>query len=376
MSPDVYNSYMAVDLNKLKSNFEKIRARVGSGVEVIPILKGNAYGLGGVGLAKFYAGTLGSKMIGVAHVREAAELREAGISCELLVLGGAPFNNIPAAVAYSIQTTAFEREYVDLLDREAEKQGKIAEIQIKINTGLNRIGVKPGEELTNFVRYIKTKTHIKVRGAFTHFAASHIEDHSLTLGQFELFKQAIGEINACGVELDYIHACNGCAAVWFSEAYGTAVRPGNLLFGYDNNEKPKNALGVEPAVTWRCFVTQLRTLQPGESIGYNRYFIAKEPIRVATISVGFGDGYYRPMLMGGGFALVNGKRCRFLATSMDQTWLEIDGVTNVALNNEVTLLGKDGDDELTVYDWRKFCGESIVFLSSIISNRVERVFLS
>ncbi|MDO5116595.1 MAG: alanine racemase [Synergistaceae bacterium] len=367
---------MAVDLKKLKSNFEKIRARVGSDVEVIPILKGNAYGLGGVGLANFYAGTLGSKMIGVAHVREAVELRDAGISCELLVLGGAPFNNIPAAAAYSIQTAAYEREYVDLLDREAEKQGKIAEIQIKINTGLNRIGVKPGEELINFVRYIKTKPHIKVRGAFTHFAASHTADHSLTLGQFELFKQGISEVRACGVEMDYIHACNGCAAVWFSEAYCTAVRPGNLLFGYDNNENTENALGVEPAVTWRCFVTQLRTLRPGESVGYNRYFTAKEPLRAATISVGFGDGYYRPMLMGKGYALINGKRCRFLATSMDQTWLEIDGVPNVALNNEVTLLGKDGDDELTVYDWRKFCGESIVFLSSIISNRVERVFLS
>ena len=314
-------------------------------------------------------------MIGVAHVREAVELREAGIDCELLVIGGVPYNNIPAAVAHSIQTTAFEKEYLDLLDREAERQRKTADIQIKINTGLNRIGLRPGEDLVAFAKYAQCKRHIRVTGVFTHFSASYLPDHSLTRKEFALFQQGVEQLKACGIAPRWIHVCNGCATVWFKEAYCSAVRPGNLLYGYDNNEGIHNALGVVPAVAWRCFVTQIKTLQPGESVGYHAYFTAREPIHIATISVGFGDGYYRPLLMNGGYALIHGHRCRFLATSMDQTSVQIDGVPDVRLNDTVTLLGKDGNDEITVYDWRKICGESIVFMSSIINDRVERHYI-
>jgi len=366
---------MEVDLKILKANFERVRAHIGPDIDIIPILKGNAYGLGGIELAKFYVDEFDVKMIGNAQVWESVEMREAGINCELLVLGGVPFNNIPAAVKYSIQTTAFEQEYVDLLDEEAARQGKVAEIQIKINTGMNRIGVKPGEDLLSFVKYLKTKDNIKVRGAFTHYASSHAKEHSFATQQFELFKQEIEEIKAEGMELDYIHTCNGCATVWFPEAYCTAVRPGNLLLGYDYNKNPLDSLGIEHAVTWRCFVTQIKMLQPGDTLGYDQYFTATEPTKVATISMGHGDGYYRPMLMEGGHALINGKKCKFLGTSMDQSYLAIDGVPDVVLNNEVTLLGKDGDYEITPFDWRDFTGQSFVFLNSIRNVRVKRIYL-
>lgn len=375
MRPNVYNSYMTVDLGKLRGNFEKIRAYIGESVDIMPVLKGDAYGLGGVELVKFYADTLDAKIIGVAHVCEAAELREAGIGCELLVLGGVPFNNISAAVAYMAQTAAFEREYVDMLDAESARQGKTAEIQIKINTGLNRIGLKPGGELAEFTKYVLTKKHIRIRGAFTHFSESFRADRTVTENEFRLFKRGVDEIKACGVQIDYIHACNSCASVWFQEARCNLIRPGNLLFGYDNNEEPHNALGLEPVVSWRCFITQIRTLAPGETVGYGGYFAAKEPMKAATVSVGFGDGYFRPMLMGKGYALVRGKRCRFLAGSMDQSWIDVSRAPDAVLNDEVTLLGRDGGEALTVYDWRDFCGESIVFLSSIIGRRVERVYI-
>ena len=375
MENNIYNSYMEVDLKKLKANFERVRAHIGPNINIIPILKGNAYGLGGIELAKFYVDEFNVNMIGNSQVQESVEMREAGINCELLVLGDVPFNNIPAAVQYSIQTAAFEREYIDLLDEEAARQRKTAEIQIKINTGMNRVGVHPGEKLINFVRYLKTKNNIKVRGAFTHYASSHAADHSFAIQQFKLFKQGIEEIKREGIGLDYIHSCNGCATVWFPEAYCNAVRPGNLLLGYDYNKTPSNSLGIESAVTWRCFVTQIKTLQPGDTLGYDQYFTAIEPTKVATISIGHGDGYYRPMLMEGGHALINGKKCKFLGASMDQSYLAIDGVPDVVLNNEVTLLGKDGDCEITPFDWRDFTGQSFVFLNSMRNIRVKRIYV-
>lgn len=375
MENNIYNSYMEVDLKKLKANFEKVRAHIGPNINIIPILKGNAYGLGGIELAKFYVDEFNVHIIANAQVQESVEMREAGINCELLVLGGVPFNNIPAAVQHDIQTTAFEREYVDLLDEEAARQGKVAEIQIKINTGMNRVGINPGEDLIRFVKYLKTKNNIKIRGAFTHYASSHSEEHNFAIQQFELFKQGIEEIKNEGITLDYIHSCNGCATVWFSESYCNAVRPGNLLLGYDYNKNPANALGIEPAVTWRCFVTQIKTLQPGDALGYDQHFIAKESTKVATISVGHGDGYYRPMLMEGGYALINGIKCKFLGGSMDQSYLAIDDVPDVVLNNKVTLLGKDGDCEITPFDWRDFTGQSFVFINCMRNKRVKRIYI-
>jgi len=362
---------MEVNLTKLKANFERVRAHIGSNVDIIPILKGNGYGLGGIELAKFYVNEFGVKIIGNAQVRESVEMRKAGIDCELLVIGGVPFNNIPAAVQYSLQTTAFEKEYVDLLNEEAARQGKTAEIQIKINTGMNRIGIKPGSDLINFAEFLKTKRNIKVRGAFTHFAESRAEDHSFSIQQFKLFKQGIEEIEAEGIELDYIHACNSGATAWFTEAYCTTVRLGNLLLGYD----PVDSLDIERAVTWRCFVTQIKTLQTGDTLGYYRYFLATNPIRVATISMGFGDGYFRPMMMKGGYVLINGKQCRFLGASMDQAYLDVDDVPDIVLNNEVTLLGKDGDHEITPFDWGNFTCESFVFLNSLMNKRIKRVYI-
>ncbi|MCL2564186.1 MAG: alanine racemase [Defluviitaleaceae bacterium] len=376
---DIYNSYLEVDLGQIKRNVEKIKAGIGADTDIIGVVKGNANGMGLVEVGKHLVENCGIKILGCASVFEGVTLRDAGVDGEILVMGGIPCHIAAAVVKYGLQTPAYDMEYLKLLDIEAEKAGKKALVHIKVETGLNRIGVKPGDDMEALCSFLKSLNHIKVCGIFTHFIQSGNPDKTVTYEQMDKFSKAVSQVKAHGFELSYIHVANSAASTWLKDPIVTHIRPGALLYGFDDNfdenMDTKNLFGLSEALSWRAYITNVKTIQAGESAGYDRYFKATKPTDIATVSIGYGDGYTRTLgTSGKGEMLVNGKRAKVVAICMDQLFLDVTGIP-AKTNDIVTVLGKDGEDCISVLGLQKRMNQTHLALISVITNRVGRKYI-
>ena len=375
---NIHNTYLEIDLSALSSNVKKIRQGIGPKVDIIAVIKGNAYGMGITQIGKYLDMHCGIETFGVATTSEAIELRDVGISKDIFVLGGIPYHNIKAIVDYDLHSPAYDAVYLNLLNEEAKKAGKTAIVHIKIETGLNRVGVRLGKELDELCELLKTLEHIKVVGIFTHFFQSEVPDKTATNEQFKKFKAALEQVKKYEFDFKYVHANNSNAAVWLFDDEMTHVRPGVLLYGYDENVdkdgKFSNVFGLTHALSWRAYVTNVKTVPAGETVGYGGHFKVTKPTEVATISMGYGDGYVRTL--GNSFKgemLVNGRRAPVIGICMDQMFLDVSGIPT-KINDVVTIIGTDGEETITVLDLMAQMKQSYLAILSIISGRVARIY--
>lgn len=373
MDLEHYNSYVKVDLGAIQRNVERIKAHIGPGHGMIPVVKGNAYGLGTVAVARTLAERCGIGLIANAHVLESIQIREAGIDVDLMILGALPPHAIPYAPRYDIQLTVFNGETVRLLSAACRKEGKLGKVHIKLETGLGRIGVKPGPDLERLLDEIERAGNLEIVGAFTHYATATQQQSQYAKGQFALFQQGMEQLYARGIHPAYVHTASTGATVWFKDSYCTHVRCGILYMGYSNLDDRSNPLGVEEAATWRAFITNVKQVQPGESVGYNRHFIARQPTRVATIDVGYSAGLNQPLALQGGPVLVHGQKTRYLGICMDQSFIDVTGI-DCKLFDEVTLLGWDDGRLLSLYDVADFAQQNPHSILSAITPVVLRVY--
>jgi len=369
---------LEVDLSILSSNVEKIRKGIGPKVDIISVIKGNAYGQDIVKIGKHLDIHCGIETFGVATACEAIKLRDAGIKKDILLVSGVPYHNISAVVEYDLQSSAYDAEYLKLLNEEAKKADKIATVHIEIETGLNRVGVRPGEEMEALCEYLKGLSHVKVAGIFTHFYQSEIRDKSATYEQFSKFKQAVAQAKAHKFELKYVHVSNSGASTWLFDDEITHIRPGVLLYGIDENLDEHgnctNVFDLSYVLSWRAYITYVKTVPAGETVGYSGSYKVTKPTDVATISMGYGDGYLRSLGNSGkGVMLVNGKRAPVIGICMDQMFLDVSGI-ETKIGDVVTVLGTDGDESVTVLDLQDQMKQSYLAILSIISGRVARVY--
>ena len=374
----VHNSYLEIDLKTISSNVEKIRKGIGSKVDIIAVVKGNAYGMGIKEIAKHLDTECAIQTFGVATTNEGIDLRSAGIEKEILVMGGVPYHNIAAMVEYDLHSAVYDLKYLELLNQEAIKANKTAKVHIKIETGLNRVGVLCGEQLDELCKFIKGLSNVLVVGIYTHFYQSEVKDKTATYEQFEKFKTALAQARTHGFEFKYVHTSNSNATTWLFDDELTHVRPGALIHGvdenYDDNGQFKNSFGLSYATNWKCYVTYVKTVPAGETVGYNGAYKATKPTDVATISIGYGDGYVRSLgASGKGVMIVNGKKVPVIGICMDQMFLDVTGV-ETSIGDIVTILGKDGDESVTAMDLQAQMGQSYLAILSIIPNRVARIY--
>lgn len=370
----ICNSFLEVDLDAFAANAAKVRAHIGPNVKIMPVLKGNAYAAGLCEMARFLYSACGADIIACAQVWEARQMRDAGVSCDMLIMGGVPFNNIPAAVEMDLMTPAYNREYLILLDAEAARAGKTARVHIKVETGLNRIGTLPGPDMDTLITLLAGLKNIEAVGAFTHFAESEATDKSFTMLQMERFKAGVAQLKRAGLRLDYVHAFNTAAISWLKDPIVTHVRAAGIFFGYDTCLSPVNALDVKEVLAWRSFITEVKTVRAGDTVGYNRHFKAERDTRVATVSVGYGDGYARHLAMAcGADMLVRGKRAPVIGFCMDQAFLDVTGL-KAEINDIVTLLGGDGHEFISVFELQQKMGQTYLATVAPISGRVKRIY--
>lgn len=383
MDLNCYTSRLEINLDTIGRNLEKIRCHTG-GLELLPVVKSNAYGFGTVAIANHLVHHCGIKIFAVARVFEACQVLDSGCTeAEILILGPVPSYSFPTVVARGIQIPLFRIEDVRLLSEESKRQGKpYVKVHIKVETGMNRIGARPGDELAKVLESIHEAGNIVVDGVFTHFATADIANHGagndFTREQFSCFCEGLSQIRAAGFEPRRIHCCNTGATVWFKDAYKvcTHVRMGSLYLGYSSIQDDWNPIGVEESGSWKTFISNLRTIHPGESVGYGRTFMPDHIATVAVIPVGYGDGYARSFAVHGAPALINGTRCKFVGTCMDMSFIDVTGL-DCKLGDEVTLFGEDGKgNRIAGLEIGHLMGETRLAMFSHITERVARVYLT
>ena len=376
-----YNSRLDIDLDKIGANLDKIQLYTG-GLTVLPVIKSNAYGFGTAAVANYLVRKCGVRFLAVARLFEAAQIQDSGCpDCEIMILGPVPAYSIPHTVERGIQIPLFLKRDAKLLSDEARQRGlPFVKAHLKIETGMNRIGVKPGQELQELLDYVKGLGNIVIDGVFTHFATADVAEHgagnAFTRLQFQRFQAALEQVYAAGITPQFIHCCNTGATTWLKEAYPlcTHVRVGSLYLGYSSVQDDWNPVGVEEPASWKTVIVNLRTIQPGESVGYGRFFQPDHPAKVATIGIGYGDGYVRSFAMRGAPVLISGQRCPFVGTAMDQSFVDVTGVA-CEIGDEVTLFGEDGKgNRISGLEIGHLMGETRLAMFTHITQRVGRVY--
>ncbi|MDD5906826.1 MAG: alanine racemase [Clostridia bacterium] len=377
MDIGMYNSYLEVDFGRMKESFRKVQAAAGRR-GVIPVLKANAYGIGLVPMADFLVNTMNCDVMAVAQTSEGVLLRQAGFrQVDIMLLGPAPRHALPYAVENNLLLPVFSRETALWADEAAAALGKTARVQLKIDTGMNRIGVRQGAALEDLLAFLKTLEHLRVEGVFTHFVNATYTDDPQTPVAYAKFEQAVAQLRAAGFAPKYIHCCNTGATSWFKDdRISTHVRPGSLYMGYDSMDDGTNWLGVEECVSWRAFITNIHTVPAGESCGYCNHYVCRRDTMVATVDIGYADGLFRPLAQGGtgGVLLVNDTRCRYLATSMDQTMVDVTGVP-CRVGDQVTVFGySQGGAKLPLAELMRYTGQNLSYPLCLTNHRVKRIY--
>ena len=377
MDIGMYNSYLEVNFGKMKESFRKVQAAAGSR-GVIPVLKANAYGIGLLPMADFLVNTMGCDVMAVAQTSEGVQLREGGFRrADIMLLGPAPEHAVIYAVENDLLLPVFNEQNARWASEAACKLGKTARVQIKIDTGMNRIGVAHGAPLEAFLNILKILPALQVEGVFTHFVNATYTDDPQTPVAYAKFEQAVAQVKAAGFTPRYIHCCNTGATSWFKgDKISTHVRPGSLYMGYDSMDDGTNWLSVEECVSWRAFITNIHTVKAGESCGYCNHHVCDKDTVVATVDIGYADGLFRPMAQGGtsGVLLVNDTRCPYLATSMDQTMVDVTGV-DCKVGDQVTVFGWSlNGAKLPLAELQNWTGQNLSLPLCLTNHRVKRIY--
>ena len=364
-------THLIVDLNILKENFIKIKSYAAP-AKVMPILKANAYGHGLVRLAQMYQ-ELKADYLGVAFLEEGILLRERGINIPILVLGGIWGNQIPIFLKHDLTITASSSDKLSQINEIAGQMKIKAKVHLKIDTGMERIGVHY-YSAEKFLESAINFTNIKIEGIYSHFANSERGDLSYSKIQFERFQQTLQFFNKHSFELPMRHISNSGAILQMPEANLDMVRPGILLYGVYPSHEAAKSFEVKPALTWKSLVVYFKVIKPNHPVGYGSTWKSDHNIRAVTIPVGYGDGYLRSM---GGKAevLLNGKRYPIVGTiSMDQLVVNIEN--DSAYNgDEVILIGGSGQNSISIEELAQWAGTIPYEILTNINTRVPRVYV-
>ena len=332
------------------------------------VVKADGYGHGAVPTARAaIAG--GATWLAVSSVAEGIELRKAGILQPILNLGYTPPSALSAAIAAKLALTVYDREGLALLKTAATEIG----VHVKVDTGMHRLGAPP-EDAVKLAIDVDADANLRLEGFWTHFADAD-RDPAFTREQLHVFLDARSALIRAGVAGFLSHTANSAGLLRFPEARLDLVRAGLILYGVRPVKDWSDLAGLRPALRWQTIVTNIVTVPAGDSVGYGRTFIAREPARVATIAVGYADGLHR-RVSNGGRAIVRRVAVPMAGTiSMDQAALDVSDVTDVAVGDVVTLIGEDGGTTLNAHDLAEASGTISYEVLCAISGRVPRRYL-
>jgi alanine racemase len=369
-------TWAEIDLNALAANFEIVRERVGSDVKVMAVVKANAYGHGAVHCARRLESE-GAGWFGVALPEEGFELRSAGISKPILCLAGFWQGQADACLQQQLTPAVYRLDMIEALDRAARERNVVADVHVKIDTGMGRLGIR-FDELDEFIKALKRFDNIRVDGLMTHFAAADEPSCGpLTRDQIQRLESVVAAFREHGFQPTYQHLANSAGIFAQPASWGNLVRPGGVLYGLwrdildpeHRNEK------FRPVMSLHSRISLLKWVPAGETVGYGCTFEASAKTLVATIPIGYDDGYMRG-LSNRGHAIIRGVYATVIGRiSMDLTIIDVTNVPGVQLDDEVILIGARDGLTITAEEIAKIAGTLSYEVTCGIGERVPRVYV-
>lgn len=365
-----------VDLDAIWENMVHMKENIAENTKILAVIKTDGYGHGGVPIAKMLEQLDFMFGYAAATYEEAHVLREAGVKKPVLILGYTFPYCYEELIREEIRPAVYRRDTVEELVAAAAKVGQKAKVHIKVDTGMGRIGITPDEEGLEFVRFLMGHPELEVEGIFTHFAKSDEEDKTSAYHQLALFQNFIDRIQTeLGLTIPVKHCSNSAAILEMPQANMDMVRAGITTYGlYPSEEVSKDIVPLRAAMSLYSHIVYCKTIHAGQSVSYGGLFTAQKDTRVATIPVGYGDGYPRS-LSGKGYVLIRGKKAPILGrVCMDQFMVDISEIPGVMEGDKVTLLGVDGTERITAEELGELSGRFNYEFVCDLGKRIPRVY--
>lgn len=339
--------FMEVSLDKIAHNMKILRNSIDKKIQMMIVVKADAYGCGAVRIAKTAARN-GADWFGVAICEEGRELREQGVDTPILILGYTPEANMAEAVCSDLTQTIYSYDIAAKLAKVAAKLGKTANVHIKIDTGMARLGFDTSEESIKEIEKISRLENIRISGVYSHFANADAADKTFAREQYAKFAYLCERLGARGIDTGLVHMANSAAVLDLKEFYCEMVRIGLIAYGLPPSSDVKFDAALRPIMGLKTYVSYVKDVAAGESIGYGRTYFTTRRTRVATIPVGYADGYSRILsnrgrvLIHGAYAPIVGNIC------MDQFMVDVTDISGVKIDDEVVLIGEQDGQEISV----------------------------
>lgn len=360
-----------IDLAALEHNYREV-VRNAEGRKILAVVKAQAYGHGAVAVSRHLL-RLGADLLGVALVEEGKELRTAGIDAPILLMGSLFPDQAETAVVLRLTPVVYTISVARALSEAALKLKTAVPVHVKIDTGMGRIGIAP-EHAFAFIKDLRRLPGIDIQGLMTHFADADLREKGFASMQMAHFERLLQNLDAAHITLPLRHAANSAAVLDFHRALFTMVRPGLMLYGYSPLENEQNTSGLEPVMSLVTRIAHLKKVAAGVPISYGRTFVTKHESLIATLPIGYADGYSRS-LSNCGEALVRGARVPVVGrVCMDMCMIDVTGLVGVGEGDEVVLIGRQGTERITASDIAEKTGTIPYEVLCGISSRVPRIY--
>lgn len=359
-----------IDLQALAGNLLGIRKNVGRDVRIMGVVKANAYGHGILEVSS-YLERQHIDYLGVANAEEGVVLRENGIRTPVHVFTLPSAQQAVLPIRYDLEPTICSEEDAGLLNKHALRARKTIPVHLKIDTGMNRIGVRVSE-LPKLLKSLGLMRRIDIKGIYTHFATADWHNKSFSRQQLTEFHKGLDVLLKAGIEPEVVH-CSGSAGILdLPESYFSMVRPGIMMYGYYPSHETTESVKIKPVLTLKSRVSLVKWIEKGESVSYGRRFFAPHRTKIATLPLGYADGYFR-LLTGRSFALIAGKKFPIVGTiCMDQLMVDV-GMQDIGPGDEAVLIGRQGKQSITAWDLASTIGTIPYEICTNISSRVPRI---
>ena len=365
-----------VSLDAIAHNFAEMKKNIAKGTKIVAVIKADGYGHGAEAIARLIEDYDYIWGFAVATPEEALQLRTFGVKKPILILGIVFEEYFTQMIAKEIRLTVCTYEMAQKLSEEAQRQGRDVHIHIGLDTGMSRIGFADRQESVEEIKKISQLPNLKIEGMFTHFARADKTDRSPAIDQLNRYLNFAKLLEDAGIQIPMKHCSNSAGIIRVPEANLNAVRAGITIYGiYPSNEVERDIVKLIPAMELKSHISYIKTVEPGAAFSYGGTFTAKKEMKVATIPVGYADGYPRS-LSNKGWVLIHGKKAPILGrVCMDQFMVDITKIPDAKAGDEVTLIGKDGKEFISIEKFGDLSGRFSYEFACDISKRVPRVYI-
>lgn len=365
-----------ISLDAIEENFNEMKKKIPDDASMIAVIKSDGYGHGALPIARLIESYPYIWGYAVACPEEAIELIDAGIKKPVLILGLVFPEYFDDLASRNVRIPVMDAETARLYAQAGQRCGHEVRVHIPVDTGMSRIGLRPDSGSIETVRQIAETPGLVCEGMFTHFARADEEDKSPAYDQLERFESFASLLSENGISIPLLHASNSAGIMRVPESHHALVRAGISIYGiYPSDKVERETMPLVPAMAVESHITLVKEVQPGTPVSYGGTFVAERPTRLATVPVGYADGYPR-MLSGKGHVLINGRRADICGrVCMDQFMVDVTDIPDVKAGDKVTLLGRDGNEEITADMLGELSGRFPYELVCCISKRVPRIYI-